>query len=100
MMEVLVSNVEAWAKQRGLLDNPNTARQMLKLTEEVGELAAAIARDDEAAVKDAIGDATVVLIILSAQVGLSFEGCLYSVYKEISQRTGKTVDGVFIKDNE
>jgi len=40
----------------------------------------------------------VTIIILSYQLGLSPEECLQSAYDEIKARTGKTVNGVFIKD--
>ena len=47
---------------------------------------------------DGIGDVFVTLIILAAQNGLKPEDCLQSAWDEIKNRTGKTVNGVFIKD--
>jgi NTP pyrophosphatase (non-canonical NTP hydrolase) len=89
--------IKQWAKDRGLdIADPN--RQMLKLVEEVGELAAAMARnlrDDEV---DAIGDIYVVLTILSMQLGYDIETCIQKAYDVIKLRTGRMVNGVFIKN--
>lgn len=90
--------VLAWADERGLIDKENAPRQMLKVMEEVGELAGAMAKQNEPDTVDAIGDVLVTVIILAEQMGLSATQCLGEAYNEIAERTGKTVDGVFIKD--
>ncbi len=41
---------------------------------------------------------TVVLILLATMENLSFEQCLESAYKEIAGRTGKMINGTFVKD--
>lgn len=87
-----------WAKERGILILDNATKQMLKLTEEVGELAGAIAKNNKIDQIDAIGDIQVVLIILSEQLGINYKEALESAYNVIKNRTGKTVNGVFIKD--
>lgn len=87
-----------WAKERGILIPDNATKQMLKLTEEVGELAGAIAKGNNIDQIDAIGDIQVVLIILSEQLGINYKEALESAYNVIKNRTGKTVNGVFIKD--
>ena len=92
--------IREWANDKNLLDACPKA-QMLKLTEEVGELAAAIARGKLAEAEDAIGDIVVVLTILACQLeGLDIEQCIEGTYDTIKERTGKLVDGVFIKDGE
>ena len=98
--EELQQAVKQWADNRDLLDFSNRNRQFLKVTEEVGELAGAIARQDMVEAEDAMGDTLVTLIILSEQLGLDPVISLAKAYAVISKRTGKTVDGVFIKDNE
>ena len=91
--------VELWAKERGLLEESNdTKAQTLKLMEEVGELAHAVAYRDEQGLKDSIGDCAVVLIILAAQNGTKFEDCLNYAWDEIKNRQGKLEDGLFKKD--
>lgn len=94
----LIQFVELWANQRGLLDKSNSNKQMLKVMEEVGETASALAKDDRDGLIDGIGDVMVTLIILAAQNNLSIKGCLAAAYDEIKDRTGETKNGVFIKD--
>lgn len=89
--------VEDWSRERGI-HNADPAKQMLKLTEEVGELAGAIARNHEADTADAIGDILVVLTILCQQTGFDIEKCFDIAYQTIKSRKGKTVNGVFVKE--
>ena len=91
-----LSAVQTWSQQRGL----NTAQpvnQMLKLTEETGELAAAIARSNELGAIDAIGDVLVVLTVLCQQMGLNLPACFAVAYETIKDRQGKTINGTFVK---
>ena len=87
-----------WADERGLLKAENAPRQMLKLMEEVGELAGAMAKNKQGDIVDAIGDIQVVLIILSKQLGYDYEQCLVDAYNVIKERKGKLINGVFVKD--
>jgi len=98
-MEDLIQLIQQWAEDRNLIAGAIPQAQMLKMTEEVGELAHAIARKDKALAKDAIGDCVVVLTILAAQLDLDFQECVASAYNEIKDRKGKMVDGVFIKES-
>jgi NTP pyrophosphatase (non-canonical NTP hydrolase) len=86
-----------WAIQRGI-DKASPHKQMLKVTEEVGELAGSIAKGNEAETIDAIGDVLVTVLILSYQLELNPWECLESAYNEIKDRKGKNVDGVFVKE--
>lgn len=88
-----------WAKDRGILCPENQLKQMLKCASEVGELADALIKVDLKEIVDGLGDVLVTLIILSEQLGLDLMTCLESAYDEIKSREGKTIDGVFIKDN-
>lgn len=96
----LIEKIEQWAHGRNLIKGATPQAQMLKMTEEVGELAHAIARKDNTLAKDAIGDCIVVLTILSAQLGLDINECVAGAYNEIKDRKGKMVDGVFVKESE
>ena len=89
-----------WADNKNLLgkDHISVLIQSLKLISEVGELSDAIIKKDFKETVDAIGDIQVVLIILCDQLGLKIDECLESAYNEIKERTGKTVNGVFIKN--
>jgi NTP pyrophosphatase (non-canonical NTP hydrolase) len=96
-LDLLVSNVEKWSSDKGL-DKADPRAQFLKVVEEVGEVAAAMARNDRPELIDGIGDVVVTLIILAQQYGLELEECLFEAFSQIQNRTGKMQDGVFIKD--
>lgn len=98
-MNELIERVEQWSTEKDLhLADP--AKQYLKVAEECGEIAAALARNDMPELTDAIGDTLVTLIILCQQVNLSPESCLQVALQEIEGRTGKTVNGLFVKDSD
>jgi NTP pyrophosphatase (non-canonical NTP hydrolase) len=90
--------IRAWANERGLYDKGDTKTQYLKLMEEAGELGRAILKNDEPEFIDAIGDMVVVLTNLARLGGVSIETCIDSAYDVISKRTGKMVNGTFVKD--
>ena len=90
--------IREWADERGLYDNGDTKTQALKLVEEVGETCRAILKQDHNEVVDGIGDCVVVLTNLAELHGISIEECIEAAYIEISQRTGKMVNGTFKKD--
>ena len=98
-MDSLIKQVEVWAKDKGL-DKAESSKQFLKVTEEVGEVASALARNDRELLKDGIGDVVVTLIILALQNGMSLNECLEMACDEIKNRTGKMVDGVFVKASD
>lgn len=95
---IYAGRIRQWASDRNLIEGSDVKSQFVKLMEEAGELASAIAkqRDDEFA--DAVGDMFVVLTILSAQKGLDIEECIAGAWLEIKDRKGRMVDGVFVKD--
>lgn len=92
--------IREWAKERGLYDKGNATTQYVKLQEEAGELAKALLNNDQAEVIDAIGDIVVVLTNLAYMRGVHIESCISSAYDVISKRTGKMVNGTFVKDIE
>ncbi len=98
-MEELITKVEQWAKDKGL-DQADSSKQMLKTIEEIGEVAASLARKDEYGLRDGIGDVVVTLIILAMQNDMDLYECLNQAYNEIKGRTGKMVDGVFVKSSD
>jgi NTP pyrophosphatase (non-canonical NTP hydrolase) len=97
-MQKTIKNVVQWAADKDLLKKENSYAQMAKVTEEVGEVASALLKGDEAKLIDGIGDVVVTLIILAEQNGLGLEGCLEAAWLEISERKGKTEGGVFRKE--
>ncbi|MDY0394765.1 MazG-like family protein [Virgibacillus halophilus] len=96
-MNELIKLVEEWAKNKGL-DKADSSKQFLKVTEEVGEVAAALARGDVDLLRDGIGDVVVTLIILARQNDMDLYECLNQAYTEIADRKGQMVNGVFVKE--
>lgn len=93
----LEAKVRSWAIIREL-DKAEPSKQMLKLMEETGELAADLAKNR--CPKDSIGDCLVVLCILCLQLGFSIEEPLKEAYEEIANRKGVMKNGVFIKESD
>ena len=91
--------IREWAKERGLYDKGDSKTQFLKLMEEDGELAMSLLKSDKVETKDAIGDMVVVLTNLAYLEGFNIEECIEAAYNEISKRTGKMINGTFVKDN-
>lgn len=94
----LEQKVKIWAANRQILSKDNASKQYMKFIEESGELARAILKNNEADIVDSFGDVMVTLIILSEQLGYNLTNCLKAAYNEIKDREGKTVNGVFIKE--
>ena|SRR5699024_4434274 len=98
-MNKLIKQVEKWSMDKNLHE-ADSSKQFLKVTEEIGEVAAALARNHMDDLKDGIGDVVVTLIILAQQNGMTLEECLSQAYGEIQHRKGDLVDGVFVKQED
>ena len=94
----IFNQIRSWADERGIYENGDKKTQLIKLQEEVGELAKAILENDQTEIVDAIGDCTVVLTNLAKLSGYKIEDCIASAYSEISDRQGSMVNGTFVKD--
>lgn len=94
----LVALIQNWAWDRNLIEGSTTNAQMLKLMEEVGELAGGVCKAKADVIKDSIGDVFVVLTIIAAKMGWSIEECVQAAYAEIKDRKGRMVQGVFVKE--
>jgi len=92
--------IRDWAGERGLYTKGDTKTQFCKLMEEAGELGRAVLKDDQPEFIDAIGDMVVVLTNMAHLGGTTIEDCIDSAYKVISKRTGKMVNGTFVKDEK
>ncbi len=90
--------IRSWAAERGIYQTGNSHTQYVKLIEEAGELAQAILKQDKPEIQDAIGDMVVVLTNLAYQEGFEIEECIDAAYTEIAARTGKMINGTFVKD--
>jgi len=90
--------IRKWAKEKGILDKGDSKTQYIKLQEEAGELAKALLKKDKEEIIDAIGDCVVVLTNLAELENLKIEDCIKSAYDVIINRTGKMVNGTFVKN--
>ena len=90
--------VISWALDKGILDKATPTTQSLKTLEECHELIDAIDKENKYEIIDALGDIMVTIIIQAKMQGVNLLECLDSAYKVISKRTGKMIDGTFVKD--
>lgn len=116
-IDPIVCNVIQWGVDRNIIQDSSLDRQLVKLQEEFDELEEAILARDKDAIRDAIGDMSVVLIMMSEIFGRDydpenyiegvtsiddntpyFEECLEAAYNEIKDRKGKLINGVFVKE--
>ncbi len=92
--------IRDWAGERGLYTKGDKKTQFCKLMEEAGELGRAVLKEDKEEFVDAIGDMVVVLTNMAHLGGTTIEECIDTAYKVISKRTGKMVNGTFVKDEK
>lgn len=92
-MNNLINKINHWADSRGLKQaDPNI--QWMRVTEEVGEIRDVLLKptkftEPQAALKDAIGDTLVTIIVLAHQLDLDVTECLSIAYEEIKNRKRK-----------
>ncbi len=91
-------DIRSWATDKGIYDKGDARTQYLKLMEESGELAEALLKNDKAEIQDAIGDMIVVLTSIAKFEDMFIEDCIKSAYDVIAKRTGKMINGTFVKD--
>ena len=91
--------VTKWADDRQILTNGTIAGQMMKLSEEHGELVAGLLKGSKEETIDAIGDIIVVLNNVAVMSGTTLTECLNQAYNEIKDRKGTLMpDGTFKKE--
>jgi len=92
------NQIREWGFQKGILKDGDTKTQLIKLYEETGELSEAVLKNNKNDIIDAVGDIIVVLTNFAELQGVSIEDCIQSAYNEISNRTGRMINGTFVKD--
>lgn len=103
MTAYLEAEILDWAHDKGILGahgRGTEAGQHLKTLEEVEELTHALAERNLPEIADAIGDIYVCLVIQAEMQGLRMSECIEGAYNVISKRTGKMVNGQFVKDQK
>lgn len=98
--EELHEAIIQWAENRNMISPKNTSRQYMKVSEELGEIAEGINKNNREQVEDSLGDILVTLIILAQDLNFDLLDCLNSAYNVIKDRTGKTINGVFVKETD
>ena len=123
--EELSALVLQWGEDKGIFAKSTPLRQLDKTQEELDETKEALQKlasltdqeilseklltddpdtldleeDASAEAKDGIGDMLVTIILLAKMVDMDTVDCLQSAYDVIKKRTGKMVNGQFVKDN-
>lgn len=100
----LITKVNQWADDRNL-KQADPKIQWMRVTEEVGEIRDVLLKptkftEPQAALKDAIGDTLVTIIVLAHQLDLDVTECLGIAYEEIKNRKGKMINGTFVKEED
>tara|TARA_B100000287_G_scaffold149937_1_gene141658 strand:+ start:920 stop:1708 length:789 start_codon:yes stop_codon:yes gene_type:complete len=91
--------IREWAEARSIYDKGDIKTQLIKLYEETGELAKAVLENNKKDTIDAIGDSVVVLTNLAKFAGTDIETCIDTAFNEISNRTGRMINGTFVKND-
>ncbi len=121
-MNDLIEKVEAWGEEKGIVDPSNADKQFMKFMEEVFEFKTEMdiltryrkyykenpqkkipkAEHDRITNKAMLemGDVFVTLVILCKQLEISPVECLEKAYEKIKDRKGKTIDGIFVKEED
>lgn len=102
--EDLITKINKWADERNL-KQADSKIQWMRVTEEVGEIRDVLLKptkftEPQAALKDAIGDTLVTIIVLAHQLDLDVTECLGLAYEEIKNRKGKMINGTFVKESD
>lgn len=104
----LKTKVEEWADDKDLLHEENADKQFMKFIEEVFEFKSEMDfvdlklnyKEPTLDLKLELGDVMVTLIVLSKQLNVDIVECLEMAYDKISKRKGKTVNGLFVKEED
>lgn len=110
----LFRNIEQWGKDKGILNKATPLDQFRKTLEEVDELREALEAQSQGLeyftnskgvlvntqeeINDAIGDISVTLTLQAKLQNTTIEECVQGAYNIISKRTGKMINGQFVKD--
>lgn len=97
-MRELIEKVVQWGFDKGIMDTCDAERQVLKGVSEYGEFCDEVLKGDKPKQIMECGDVLVTLILSAHKLGFDIEDALAAAYEKISNRTGATVNGIFIKD--
>jgi len=88
-----------WAEARKIIPHSTPLAQWKKGMEEMNEIREALDANDNAALRDGVGDVVVCLINLCALADIDLVDCLAGAYEEIKDRKGyMNAEGIFVKE--
>lgn len=98
----LEKNVRLWADSKGIPEKSDYLKQFDKLKEEVEETEQALHENDFSHAIEELGDIAVTLIntVYLLDKNMTVADCLNIAYEKISKRSGKMVDGMFVKSDD
>jgi len=106
-MEKLIKDVEQWVIDKGIKDKATTKTQWDKMSEEVSELKEALIdlcnddnHDNQYSAFLELGDVVVTCIAMSMLLDTNIEQVLQMAYDKISKRTGRMINGTFVKSED
>ena len=94
-LSTLIMQVENWGISKNITNPENTKSQLLKVVEELGELAGDVNKRRDPT--DSLGDVLVTVILTAKCLGITLTDALEHSWNIIKDRTGETVDGAFVK---
>ncbi len=97
-MKELIEKVNKWFEDRNLIQGSTDKDQILKLTQELGELSDHACKGED--IRDDLGDMIVVILNIMKRNSYTMEECLQVAYNDIKDRKGRMVDGIFVKETE
>ena len=98
-IDQLIVKIHDWSGSHGL-HKGDPYKQMIKITEEVGELAQGLLKRNDEQILDSVGDIIITLAIFCQQKGIDLKDATQYAYQQIEYRKGKMIDGTFIKEED
>ena len=98
-IDQLIVKIHDWSTSHGL-NQGDPYKQMIKITEEVGELAQGLLKRNDEQILDSVGDIIITLAIFCQQKGIDLTDAIQYAYQQIEHRKGSMVDGTFIKEED
>jgi NTP pyrophosphatase (non-canonical NTP hydrolase) len=98
--ECYVDSVIEWATEKEIFDKSNSLKQLEKTYEELGEVVHELNHtpQDPNNILLEFGDVLVTLVIAMEMNNIHPTDALKAAYEKISKRSGKMIDGKFVKD--
>jgi len=105
-MKELIKKVEQWSIDKGIFEKATVLTQFEKMIEETMELNEEMQKLYTGRTLDMknlhmeLGDVVVTSVILAQLAGTDIETVLQMAYDKISKRTGKMINGTFVKSED